>query len=41
MMKNNKEKESGFISHLIELRQRLINSLIFFSFIICSLLFFF
>ena len=25
----NKDKESGFVSHLIELRQRLINSLIF------------
>ena len=24
----NKDKESGFVSHLIELRQRLINSLI-------------
>ena len=28
-MTNNKEKEGGFISHLTELRQRLINSLIF------------
>ena len=27
-MTNNKEKEGGFISHLTELRQRLINSLI-------------
>ena len=25
----NKQKEGGFISHLTELRQRLINSLIF------------
>ena len=28
-MTSNKEKEGGFISHLTELRQRLINSLIF------------
>ena len=28
-MTNNKQKESGFISHLTELRQRLIHSLIF------------
>ena len=28
-MKNNKEKEGGFISHLTELRQRLISSLVF------------
>ena len=33
----NKKSESGFISHLTELRQRLINSLIFltFLFVIC------
>ena len=36
-MTNNKEKEGGFISHLTELRQRLINSLIFLAllFICC------
>ena len=36
-MTNNKEKEGGFISHLTELRQRLINSLIFLAilFVIC------
>ena len=36
-MTNNKEKEGGFISHLTELRQRLINSLIFLVllFVIC------
>ena len=28
-MTNNNEKEGGFISHLTELRKRLINSLIF------------
>ena len=33
----NKKSETGFVSHLIELRQRLINSLIFLSilFVIC------
>ena len=33
----NKEKEGGFISHLTELRQRLINSLIFLAllFVLC------
>ena len=32
-----KNKDSGFVSHLIELRQRLINSLIFLAilFVIC------
>ena len=36
-MTNNSEKEGGFISHLTELRQRLINSLIFLAllFICC------
>jgi len=36
-MKMNKKSESGFISHLTELRQRLINSLIFLTilFVIC------
>ena len=36
-MKNNKEKEGGLISHLTELRKRLINSLIFLAllFICC------
>ncbi len=30
-MTNNKDKETGFISHLVELRKRLINSFIFLS----------
>ena len=36
-MTNNKDKETGFISHLVELRKRLINSFIFLSllFVIC------
>ena len=39
-MTSNKEKEGGFISHLTELRQRLINSLIFLAllFVICYFL---
>ena len=33
----NKDKEVGFVSHLVELRKRLINSIIFLSilFVIC------
>ena len=40
-MTNNKEKEGGFISHLTELRQRLINSLIFLVLLFVFCYFFF
>ena len=39
-MTNNKQKEVGFISHLTELRQRLINSLIFLALLFVCCYFF-
>ena len=39
-MTNDNEKEGGFISHLTELRQRLINSLIFLALLFVCCYFF-